>query len=684
MNINKFIKYTIIVFICAIMILAFPLKVFPKSTSIDRYNIGKENTSYILEVNQSMEQKFTPLGSKLKNLSIYLANAPSENMVLEIEVLQNEILIEEYFVEVQRGNTIINYEVDIPCKDAFTLLITNKGEEDLSVVQCLDNSGAIRYGIDITYESSVGIKEISYIWCMGAICLVYLFLKDKELDYRKKNFIVALCIIAATIVFYTQFKLQGILAGTFSWLFYALIFILVVGFLLIGNVTLRCKEWSIQGKFVISATTIGMVYLLLIPPYSVPDEFTHFLEANKIANQLMGMDGLDAEGYTQVRREDGIEYVLNHNVSTITNYYSEVLTKVSEEEQEYFGYGVGVQNLAWQSYIFPAIGIVIGRILNVNYVIMFTLGRMINLLLYIVLTSFSIRFIPFGKKVLYMIAHFPLCLFLAASFSYDSLNNCLAFFIFSYFLYLIYEKEDKSWKDFVILIVLAIIWLPIKYVYFPMFLLVFLIPRIWEKNKEKIIKYGLPVLVCSIFLLCFAMKERIIGVLRLDGSRLTSETLQFYNIQDFLCNPLGALDLYLNTIVNQFDKFLLGGIGNLGDTNLISPAWLSIGFLLLAILASMEKNKYVIQKKEKKIFFIITLLILSTTLASMIFSFTPQYFSEIRGVQSRYFIPIMPLMLLTVFSSKFKLDREFSDDLWVYGTYLLQIITICTFVLKLV
>ena len=81
-----------------------------------------------------------------------------------------------------------------------------------------------------------------------------------------------------------------------------------------------------------------------------------------------------------------------------------------------------------QAPLEQVIKIALGRLLHLNSVPTFYLGRMMNLLLFAILGMLAVRKMPFGKNILFATALLPLTLQQVASYSYDSVIIAFAFY----------------------------------------------------------------------------------------------------------------------------------------------------------------------------------------------------------------------------------------------------------------
>ena len=120
-----------------------------------------------------------------------------------------------------------------------------------------------------------------------------------------------------------------------------------------------------------------------------------------------------------------------------------------------------------------------GRILQLSPMIIFYLGRLTNLFMYIALVFMAIKIIPSEKwkMIIMMIALFPMSMNLAATVSPDTVILGTSLLAIAYAMHLKFESKTITFKNIIIFGILCMIPTVCKVVYFPLCLLVFLFPK---------------------------------------------------------------------------------------------------------------------------------------------------------------------------------------------------------------
>ena len=270
---------------------------------------------------------------------------------------------------------------------------------------------------------------------------------------------------------------------------------------LILFVTLMLGWWLIFVKrarfdvlFVVFAMGLGLVWALVTPPLAAPDEYVHAAGAYDWASRLTGGAGVQ-EGLLTMRAGDAA-HMLDHSGPIGPIAYKEEWDGLTNwgvsgalTESAKVRVPVSVQPV---QYLGQTLGILLARLFGLGYYPMLLMGRIFNLLLFILLTALAIRFTPVGKQVFFTVGLLPACLSLAGSLSADPVVIGLAFLFAALCLKGRYGKGTFGTGLQVTLMVLAALLAPAKAIYVVVILLCLMIPdeRMGGPKRSWLIKAG--------------------------------------------------------------------------------------------------------------------------------------------------------------------------------------------------
>lgn len=419
-----------------------------------------------------------------------------------------------------------------------------------------------------------------------------------------------------------------------------------------------------------TALILGMIFQVLIPVYGVPDEPWHMDTAYKYSNKLLLVEDTGVPG-TIYKRQCDIEMgdLLANGVESNSYYMLKHHTfeKSVNTELKAVNY-VDSSNLVPGIVFLPgAIGISIGRILRLPALITLQLGRICNLIFFVLVCSMAIRRIPYGKNLLALLGLLPIAMQQGASVSYDAVINGILF-LFIAECFRISEAEQRSKKDWFLLLLLGALTVLIKSgVYAPILLMLFL-PRTSRRKKNK----GKPNYkkICIWGGICITVAVilfwKYIPVVRslLQGS---DQKGKYYTISEFVNHPLKLLYIYWNTFMVKGDNYLKGLLGGKLSWLDIEVKWIFIVILLVGtlLMVNVEGDCLVRTTRHTVLMVAASGISFLLILLSMIFACTPLDSMAIEGVQGRYFLGIAPLFFFLLCTDMVKVSEKQCAKVWM-------------------
>ena len=469
--------------------------------------------------------------------------------------------------------------------------------------------------------------------------------------------------------------------------FYFWLIVLGCGFLFCLGALLWIKKKFSYGLYPVTVILLGLFYLLVLPPFSAPDEAAHFVSAYRLSSQIMGKQAVADEKFLSNATEEEKERISRGanvlvrsgddvpglNTEPGQTAYNLVLTQLFSKDHSQ---GLTVRseipvNTSPVVYLPQAVGITLARLFHLGYIPLVMLGRLFNLLTFAGMSYFAIRVMPFKKEIIAAVSCLPMTLHLAASYSYDTVFIGLSMMFFAWCFYLAFEKDKVTVKDTVLLALLLILLEPGKIVYLPLAGICLFIPSAKFQSKKQ---YWI-----SFFSVVGAVLLSVFLVNRLVLTTWATQTESYvgwseaagYTLSDVWNRPYDSFLVYYETFVTQLNYYLvtmLGGfLGNL-DPNLTVPAFCLILLCYTLFISAIRREGEEVPLKRGQKWFMLFLVFLSAclVLTSMFLGWTPKEMTYITGVQGRYFIPLLPLVFLTIFDK----NLSIKVDLWKSAWYL--------------
>lgn len=440
------------------------------------------------------------------------------------------------------------------------------------------------------------------------------------------------------------------------------------------------KSWhffSPEKVFMFVAFFAGLTLVFLIPPFQSPDEDVHYLRAAAVSDgEIFCKNGMVSVRTKYSKFLDSMEVLrIAHNkeqkfsITNLINYTDpyELLGDKYVGRRSILCYEFPI------GYIGSVTGVKIADNLGFNTKIGFYLARVFTLLLAIFIIYKAIKIIPFGKKILTSVSLFPMTLNQISTITYDAILIPSAFLYTALIFYLYKNKEmikKQKIKYYLLLTLLLSIILLIKISYLPLILLLLLLTIDSEVKFLSRIKFPLYIGL-SVLLLLIVQKSAFNQTAYIQ-SELTNTS---YQIGFVIRNPTRVLELFYNSFATYGPMYFFSTLGVLGwfDTKIGN-----INYLLIVILSSMyifSEYKPSLSKKVLSLMLIISLSVLFLIFISLFVIFTKPGILRIDGVQGRYFIPTLPILVMSVYGmiKNYLSLKEFKIS---YLTYIIGIIAI--------
>lgn len=408
----------------------------------------------------------------------------------------------------------------------------------------------------------------------------------------------------------------------------------------------RCRT---ENLFLVLGLTWGMFFVVFFPPNTAPDENAHIATAYSNADRIMGRDAEDEQGRVYVRASDvNIPVMTDVSRKTFNMVYEKWQEPVNGQVVTYIRGRLGTPIVA---HLPQTIGIVLGWMTGQGAMQTLYLGKLMGLLFYLFCVYWAIRFIPWGKMSLMLIALFPMSLELAGSFSYDSLVNALCFLFIGYTMHLIYRKEVVTWKDILFLAAIAGIMAPCKIAYIFVCGICFLIPK--KKFRRRQYYTGCGIIMASgvVFLIIERMSFLYSSLVATGESAGAVEGAVGFSLHDIISQPFNSLKMIFNTYFEQGSYYLGTIVGQSLGWFQVNISWVVIAGLLLLLFMttfSSAQESECMSVKERMVVITLSLIMIGGTVMGMWLNFTPDFCTYIAGVQGRYFLPFLPLLVLAV------------------------------------
>jgi uncharacterized membrane protein len=414
-----------------------------------------------------------------------------------------------------------------------------------------------------------------------------------------------------------------------------------------------------------AALAFAGIFAVVTPPFSVPDEGTHFKLSYNISE--FGLFDSNRTYPASIGKIDSSFMFLNFlagNKTTVDFVKGQFSVKTEPGKR----YPV-IATEYTLPYIPQSIGIFFGRVFSDHLMYSFYLGRFFNLILSALLIFFAIRIIPGPLKLLMLLlALMPKTVFLFGSLSYDAFTISLSFFSIALFLYYAYSHENQiGIKELLFMAGIVVLLLLLKPPYFLIGLLFFLIP---PRKFGKIYWFllagiGVAVLVALFWKIIPITNDYLARIeplpvvtspLPVSADSASANTPLYQpdlQMKRITSDVPGYLELICKSGFSYYREYIVNSfVGVLGYIDVELPQGLTNAYLLLLLLIALTVAGKSVDVRiwHKAIFVLIFILAFIAIETAMYLYATRPGRDRVFGVQGRYFIPIAPLIFMILYN----------------------------------
>lgn len=408
---------------------------------------------------------------------------------------------------------------------------------------------------------------------------------------------------------------------------------------------------------------LGMLYLLILPPFTAPDEAGHFATAYHYANVLCGgadpvVESTAGNVYRQIamREQDAALY---GNLAACTGKGSYAVLAAALKEMPLFSIEneSAVQSLCrTMPYIFPlyipsVAAILICRFAGFGSVIMVYLARFLTFLTSWYIVCRALEKIPAGRRIFQVIVLFPMALHLFSSCSSDAIANAAAVYGSAIVLY--YRQVPMRLRriDGITLAAALTVVTLSKPFYILFFVIGLVMPQEAFGRKRDYYMF------CLIPLFCWVWKYLpVVFSCFLEGDvSAYADLSQGYSLGYVLGHPVEITRLIVRSIVKELPYIGAQSIGlYLGSLTIRIPSAALVIFLVLllwAIFCDGERQQILIGKARIVMLLLFVFTYICCYCMDLLW-WTPFGADVIEGVQGRYLLPLYGMLCVALKPAK--------------------------------
>jgi uncharacterized membrane protein len=400
------------------------------------------------------------------------------------------------------------------------------------------------------------------------------------------------------------------------------------------------------------AAIVGSTFLILSPPFSSPDESSHWLRAYQLstghvyATRYQEGKSVFAGGDLPVSVGDVSSQCRKPGASSRQSYQASrdlgraAMARILEPERHRPTSFSNTAIFCPAPYLPASLAIAISRWCGAGPAQMFYFGRIATLTAFLILVTLAINTTPVCKWTFLLLALMPMSLYLAAVYSADPITNGLAFLAIALVLRCVFSIDNFGRGDLVRLCLAFCCLALCKQFYVALALLFFLLPR---QKFGGTCRYVLAI-SCTVALPILLSLGWMLSVQSLYVP-LHHGCDAHAQLHFILSHPLRYVTaLCIELLRMEHYYYVVGCLGRLDVFLPNQVYWLY--WAALIVTAYFDRGIRCRLGWQIKAFalavFVVTIAAVAT---SQYLAWTPVGDGVIEGFQSRYMIPALPLLL---------------------------------------
>lgn len=412
--------------------------------------------------------------------------------------------------------------------------------------------------------------------------------------------------------------------------------------------------------FLILAFPFGIIFLFLSAPFQAPDEHNHFYRSYAISTgQFTGLEATIPQSvfdFSQTVSKDlpGNDQNRQSKKALLNEFYRKF-----EAQPEIKRNIINSAIVSPLPYLPQTVGVFIGRVLKINPILIFYLGRLTNLLTWLGLTYLAIRITPLHPRLFLALALMPMTLHQAASNSPDASIIAISFLFIAYALRILMDQSQSiNWFDWGIISLLTIAVALCKSVYILAAGVLLAIPLRRFRYQRAVLPLTLVVICLGIIsgLLWLGYSSQIVSVKMMTSSRTPTTAGILYIIQ----NPQVGGPILWRSALTYIGPQLRMFIGVLGWVDTVLPNWIyPIYYALLIFVVVFEQHSQVFFYIRERLWMAFLAIAAGVTILAIFFYPEVTVGNGIVDLaQGRYYIPFGPFYFLPLSQKKWYISEK--------------------------
>ena len=479
----------------------------------------------------------------------------------------------------------------------------------------------------------------------------------------------------------------------FNGLLWIVMVVMLAGLGILSWFLIR-KELRPEQLFLVITIPMGIALLCFMSVNFINDGDAHFARTYYYANKILDAGDTDNGGAIAMRSDD-VDTLFASSCKDAPN--AQNMWHIYENWKWFADDKSIVEGIEWKNagstnmimYLPSVVAVVLARLLGLGTYPMIYLAKIVPFICYLAGIYCAIKAIPVGKHILLFLAALPIAVQQAVGITYDNVTLIALFLMISYTLKIYYEGINI--KDGIVLTASCMLIASCKGgIYTPMLFLLLFLPKEKMGGIKGKLKYvfGTGILTLCTMLAIYGATiwryiqpssetsaskfvQEVSEESSEDGDVQMSTGPSNYGISYVVKNPKGFIRLVVNTSTERIEYYVNTMLGrNLAWSVQELPLWAYglFGIILLCAKNGIGEERYHISLCLR-VGMTVTFFLVVMAYFLLFLIETPVSYSYIWGLQGRYFLPQMLLLLLALRNDSVT-QRSGTENMLYLGYYM--------------
>lgn len=422
---------------------------------------------------------------------------------------------------------------------------------------------------------------------------------------------------------------------------------------------------KVEAALLFLVLLFGTPMIVLIPPGAGYDEEDHLIRVWELSafSFVPGQMSAQEMKYPGLFRD--FAYRQQGSTGILTSEFWQRYGRAS-----FYEYGFVRRELNTKSVYSPPLLLpqaltmrLLGRSADLPALLGFYACRFASLISYLLLVWLAIRWMPFGKWILLVLAVIPMALFQATTVSPDAISNGIGFLFIAGCLKVTTESKEMGWKECGKLVLLIFLLFLAKLNLVPLVLFPFLLIPPARFPKKGIY---VSLLAATIVLFLVEMTGWYMIASARSDPLMANDANPVAQLRYIVEHPLSFPQIVVSDLFKNGWIYFQSWINGYGYYYWTPPQIVSFFFLSgLGFVLVMNSTHEQIDRRSRIIFLVVFVTGYLATAGAEYTTFTPVGSDQIFGMQGRYFIPLSLLLFLTLSSFAWTRRLTISSPKWV-------------------